>query len=84
MSQEDRNDDDTCVVCSFNMTLNTSTRIIAVSIVGSDGGGGFSQAFTISPAFQVTYTGTLSSLEARFVHSGETITTTSAAVDDDG
>ena len=84
MSQEDRNDDDTCVVCSFNMTLNTSTKIIAVSIVGSDGGGGFSQAFTISPAFQVTYTGTLTSLEARFVHSGELIQCTNASGDDPG
>tara|TARA_B100000900_G_scaffold407627_1_gene420605 strand:- start:334 stop:1152 length:819 start_codon:yes stop_codon:yes gene_type:complete len=73
MEQERRNGGDTCVVCSFNMTLNTSTKIIAVNIVGTDDGGGVSQAFTISPAFQVSYTGDITSLEGRFVYSGENI-----------
>ena len=73
MFQEERNGNDTCVVCSFNMTLNTSTKIIAVNIAGTDDNGGFSPDFTISPAFNITYSGGLSSLEARFVYSGESI-----------
>jgi hypothetical protein len=72
MEQDNRNGNDTSVVCSFNMTLNTTTKSITFSVVGTDDGGGFNVAFT-GPSGGVTYSGTLSSLEARFVHSGESI-----------
>ena len=83
MAQEDRSRGDTCVVCSFNMTLNTTTKVIAINIVGTDDGGGFDVDFT-GPTMSIAYTGNLNSLDARFVYSGEAITTTSFAGDDDG
>ena len=76
MFQEDRGGADTCVVCSFNMTLNTSTKTIAVNVVGTDDGGGFSPDFTVGNGGSVSYSGNLSSLEARFVYSGESISAT--------
>jgi len=77
MAQEDRSRGDTCVVCSFNMTLNTTTKIISINIVGTDDGGGFDVDFT-GPTMSIAYTGNLNSLEARFVYSGEAISATSA------
>ena len=75
MFQESRSGNDTCVVCSFKMTLNTTTKIIAISIAGTDDGGGFSPDFT-GPTMSIGYSGVLSSLQARFVMSGANFTIT--------
>lgn len=84
MFQERRNGGDTCVVCSFNMSLNTSTKSISYSVVGTDDGGGFNPSFTVGNGGSISYSGTLSSLEARFVHTGATITSTSSGSSDNG
>jgi len=73
MGQESRSGNDTCVVCSFKMTHNTSTKTITYSVQGTDDGGGFSPDFTVGTGGYISYSGTLSSLEARFVYSGEAI-----------
>jgi len=74
MVQEHRGGNDTCVVCSFNMTLNTTSKTISYGVVGTDDGGGFGPDFTVGTGGSITYSGVLSSLEARFVHVGQAIT----------
>ena len=77
--QEDRTGDDTCVVTSCNMTINTSTRIISYVFKGTtDGGGRSGNAFTTNIGV-LYYTGTLASLEARFVHTGQALSCTGSA-----
>lgn len=70
MFQESRSGNDTCVVCSFKMTHNTSTKTISYSVQGTDDGGGFSPDFTVGSGGSISYSGTLTSLQARFVMSG--------------
>ena len=72
MFQEKRNGNDTCVVCSFNIAHNASTKVFSINVVGTDDGGGFSPNFT-GPLITLGYSGVITSLDARFVHTGENI-----------
>jgi hypothetical protein len=82
--QEDRDGSDTCYVTSCNMVLNTSTKSISFTFTNTDDQGGFSVNLGSTNTATLSYTGTISSLEARFVHSGETITVDSSSFPDDG
>jgi hypothetical protein len=69
--QEDRNGDDTDVVSTVEMTLTNSgtSGSISFRVRNTAGSGGFGGTDASSYA-TVTYSGTLSSLEARWVHTG--------------
>ena len=82
--QEDRSGHDTCYVTSCNMVLNTSTKSISFTFTNTDDSGGFNINIGSTNTATLSYTGTISSLEARFVHSGETITVDSSSFPDDG
>ena len=71
--QEDRSGSDTCVVTSCNMVLNTSTKVITYSFSGTEDNGGRSGNIFTTNGGSITYTGTINSLEARFVHVGQAI-----------
>lgn len=71
--QEDRSGSDTCVVTSCNMVLNTSTKVITYSFSGTEDNGGNSGNIFTTNGGSITYTGTINSLEARFVHVGQSI-----------
>jgi len=82
--QENRNGNDTDYVTACNMTLNTSTKTITYQFTNSDGSGGFNTNIGSTNTASVTYNGTLTSLEGRFVYSGESITVNGSSVADDG
>lgn len=70
-SQEARDGDDTSVVSTVEMTLTAGASSGSISFlvrITSDGGG-FGGTFASSTA-TLTYTGALTSLEARWVHTG--------------
>ena len=83
-SQEDRDSQDTCVVTSCNMILNTSTKVIAYSFSGTEDSGGQSGNVFTTNSGSITYSGTINSLEARFVHVGQAITATGSSNSDPG
>ena len=71
--QEDRSGGDTCVVTSCNMILNTGTKTVQYSFTGSeDFGGRLGNLFTTNGG-SISYSGIITSLEARFVHVGQAI-----------
>jgi hypothetical protein len=72
--QENRDADDTCVVTSCNMVLNTSTKVITYSFSGTEDSGGRSGNIFTTNGGSIAFTGTINSLEARFVHVGQAIT----------
>lgn len=72
--QEERNGGDTEYVTACNMTLNTSTKAITFTFTNTDGPGGFNVNIGSTNTTTISYTGTLSSLEARFLYSGAEIT----------
>lgn len=82
--QEDRNGQDTCFVTSCNMVLNTSTKSISFTFTNTDDQGGFNINQGSTNTATLSYTGTISTLEARFVHSGEYINVDSSSFPDDG
>ena len=82
--QENRNGNDTDYVSACNMTLNTSTKSISFTFTNTDGSGGFNVNIGSTNTASISYSGTLSSLEARFVYSGESITVGSAGTANDG
>ena len=71
--QENRDGNDTCVVTSCNMILNTSTKVIAYSFSGTEDSGGRSGNVFTTNTGSISYSGTINSLEARFVHVGQSI-----------
>jgi len=82
--QEDRNGTNTSFVTSCNMVLNTSTKSISFTFTNTDDQGGFNVNQGSTNTATLSYTGTISTLEARFVHSGEAITVSSSTFPDDG
>ena len=82
--QEDRNGADTSFVTSCNMVLNTSTKSISFTFTNTDDQGGYNINQGSTNTATLSYTGTLSTLEARFVHSGEYIVVGSSSFPDDG
>lgn len=72
--QEERGGGDTDYCTACNMVLNTSTKTISFTFTNTDGSGGFTVNIGSTNTSSITYSGTLSSLEARFVHSGQAIT----------
>ena len=75
--QERRNGSDTAVVTSCNMVLNTSTKTISFTFTNTNDGGGLPSNATNEGSTNtatITYTGTLTSLEAKFVSSGDALT----------
>lgn len=82
--QEDRDGRDTCFVTSCNMVLNTSTKSISFTFTNTDDQGGFNINQGSTNTATLSYTGTISTLEARFVHSGEYINVDSSSFPDDG
>lgn len=73
-AQEERDGGDTDYCTACNMVLNTSTKTISFTFTNTDGSGGFNINIGSTNTASITYSGTLSSLEARFVHSGQAIT----------
>jgi len=73
-SQQNRNGNDTDYCTACNMVLNTSTKTISFTFTNTDGSGGFNTNIGSTNTASISYSGTLSSLEARFVHSGQAIT----------
>ena len=82
--QENRDGNDTCVVTSCNMILNTSTKVIAYSFSGTEDSGGRSGNIFTTNSGSISYAGTISSLEARFVHVGQAISATGSTNSDPG
>jgi len=82
--QESRNGGDTDYVTACNMTLNTSSKFITFQFTNTDGSGGFNVNIGSTDLRSVTYSGDLTSLEARFVYSGENINVSSDASSEDG
>lgn len=82
--QESRSGGDTDYVTACNMTLNTSTKIISFSFTNTDGSGGFNTNIGSTNTTAISYSGDLTSLEARFVYSGENIIVNSDASTEDG
>lgn len=72
--QEERNGGDTEFVTACNMTLNTSLKFITFTLTNTDGPGGFNVNQGSTNLASISYTGTISSLEARFVYVGAAIT----------
>lgn len=80
--QEDRDGDDTDYASACNMVLNTSTKIISFTFTNTDEPfGGYNVNIGSTNTATISYSGTLSTLEARFVHSGQAITSTSSGGD---
>ena len=81
--ERDGHDTDYCTAC--NMVLNTSTKIISFTFTNTDDpGGGYNVNIGSTNTATISYSGTLSTLEARFVHSGQAITSTSSGGDQAG
>jgi hypothetical protein len=66
------------------MVLNTSTKSISFTFTNTDDQGGFNINQGSTNTATLSYTGTISTLEARFVHSGEYINVDSSSFPDDG
>ena len=83
-SQENRTGGDTDYCTACNMVLNTSTKTISFTFTNTDGSGGFNTNIGSTNTASISYSGILSSLEARFVHSGQAITVQNGFSTSDG